>query len=418
MKKNFVVVSLLIIIIALFSGCGFENKADIVAAEDALTIPKEILEAREKKETDAHALVEQVLEQLNAEIVRINSTRDAELARIDNLITTTTIRPQPNERATACCWAHNVRASLNDFDNANNWANTYGDVCPPAAAIDNNNGTWWNMNYVRPNNATYPDVKHTEIPAEERIDEGNHWLTVELDNVVPVMGITYMGRNGNTNSRITSYRIFVDENYLGHGPPPDSFVYQGTFADNQNTQTANWGIAHARKGKYVQVRVLASTNAGGTDGGIAELRVIVMSNDTGGLFDQLAEERSVIVATALQETEEATLASGDAFEDAVADELLIIDYERLLLCYNEGLRAAPTVVKNPIKQNKLNELMNGKFDSSGNLVSKGALQYLQDDPDRPPLNIRTEAQLNDFFNYQRAVDDITIRLGSVIASLK
>lgn len=371
---------------AVLGTCGFENLSDPLAAEEAFQFPEGLRDARDAREAALRALIAPALADVATKVV----------TNEDN-----PIRPQPNTRATACCWAHKTRTELHPYDNTNNLVNTWDDTYA-WHAIDNASGTWWNTNFARPDNSTWPGRKHTEIPANERIDVGNHWLTVEIgDNPALIVGLTYMGRNGNNNSRINNYQIYVSEAPLGHYCPPGSFVYQGTFANNQNTQQVDFiqplkGVAMAKYGKYVQMRILDSWADGPYDGGIAELRIITMDK---ALYDSLTEEIS------------------DAIEEAMGDTPLVVDYDQLALCYNEGLLVLSTVRNNPVKHNRLNELMHGKFDSAGNLLVKGAAQYLYNDPDRI-TSVRSEIDLNNFFQYQRNVDDLAIKLGAVIITLK
>jgi len=402
MKKLYWLPVLLLICGMGFVSCNFNNNADILAAEDALSIPQEILDSRVQQKTDFMALVQSSLDTIKA-------TRDATLNSLSSQIVKTTVRPSI---ATACCWAHSVLTSLNDYDQSQNWVNTYGDQCPPSAAIDNSTSTWWNMNYMRVDNAIWPHKKHTEIPIEERIDEGNHWLTVELDNSAFIVGITYMGRNGNNNSHIEDYQIFVSDQSLGHYCPPDSFVYQGVFANNQVTQEVDFGqpifgVAEAKLGKFVEVRVLDTWASGPDDGGIDELRVITADQNA---FEGLIGQANDAINTA-------NTAMAEVINDTLVTNPLVVDYSQLENCFKQGVVVLGKVKNNPIKYNRLYELMYGKLDTDGTVLVKGATQYLDNDPDRI-TTFGSDTDLNAFFQYQDNVDSMTAKLGSVISVLQ
>jgi len=386
MKKNHyrLLLPLLLGGMAVLGTCGFENLSDPFAAEEALQFPEGLFAQRAAREAELRAFLDTpVLDSIKSQIV------------------TTTSRPTPNSRASACCWANRALDDLHPYDRENNLTNTWDNTFA-YHAIDGTNSTWWNTNFARPDNTTWPGRKHTEIPAEQRIDVGNHWLTVEIgDNPELIVGLTYMGRNGNNNSHINNYRIYVSEEPLGHYCPPESFVYQGTFANNANTQTVEFiqplrGVAMVKRGKYLQVRILDSWADGPYDGGIAELRVITMTET---LYNNLSEQMA------------------DAIETAMGNTPLIIDYDQLDVCYQQGLLVLSTVRNNPVKYNRLNELLNGKFDGAGNILAKGAAQYLNNDPDMI-TSIRSELDLDNFFQYQRDVDNLAVRLGAVITALR
>jgi len=358
---------------AVLGACHLENKADPFAG-GGLSLPDDFATRRAALETTVKA-------EARAALNVINSGANAQ-----------TIRPSPASRATACCWAHSTASSLNDFDRAQGWTNTHSDQCPPSNALTYSGSGWWNMNYARPNNATYPGKKHTEIPANERIDEGNHWLTVDVTgSPVNILGFTYLARNASGDTNIDRYQVYISDQLLGHNPPPGSFVYEGNLQDGVTTrQTVNF---MPRRGRYIQIRVLTSHRGGGMDGGMQQFEAITVDKTP----EQMAGEITAAMELIQQEHQ------------------LSIDYEYLNLAYQEGLRTLnlPLVRNNPNRFNPLNDLLKGTFDGQGNVVKKGAFQYMNDDPDEPKT-IQSEADLNAFFEYQKSVDAITQQLVVVV----
>jgi len=94
-----------------------------------------------------------------------------------------------------------------------------------------------------------------------------------------------------------------------------------------------------------------------------------------------------------------------------------VDYEFLKIAYEEGLLTLITVINYPLKYDLLNDILNGRFDAQGNVVKKGAAQYLNDDPDKPGI-ITSEADLIAFFDYQRSVDNLTRQIVEVIEAYR
>jgi len=373
--------------------CDFDNQRDPVAVEDLFIRPfPEIVAERNAKRDAIAAAMEPIIESVG---------RRTPAAAIQ------TITPI---NADACCWTASEPAALHPFDatqHSDNYLWTTGAAnLLPAQVINNTNtgNNYWAMNSRRPVNDHFANRKHTEIPASQRIDIGNHWLTVELAQPAYIIGITYRGASA--ARRINAYRIFASETPLGHYCPPGSFVHQGSFADsNQNTaQTVNFDLPLPRSGasavgnavfaKYLQIRVLSSHNDNGNDGSIANLQLITIPAT---VYEPLAAE----ITEAYRQ-----------FEDE-----LIVDYSYLATIYKEGLALMDSVRSNPVRYNMLAPLMFGERDENGFITAKGAADFLFDDPDevKPVLS---QLAFTRFFAYQEQVDTIADNLAARINQVR
>jgi hypothetical protein len=362
--------------------CRMENKADIDAMEALFS--EEYVQPHTDLEDDVRLVVEEAK------------------VTVTGGVTWEEVRPSAGVQA--CCWAHGTDASLAPDDEGAR--NTYGDNCPPSAAVDGSNSTWWNMNYMRSAASPTLNKRHTN---KNTNDGGNHWITLDLGAVYNINGFAYMGRNGNENSRINTYQIFVsaeqdlgrdplDTNtgdHPGHRPPASKLVHQGSFANSQDMQRITF--ATPAYGRYVQLRVLTSHNDSGTDGGAAELRVI---REQTASSSSLTDAVNAAVSTALTDNSFDTLAVDDSY---------------LAASYQEGIRVLGTVKNNPVKYTRLDTLLHGS--GAGETAVKGARQYLNDDPDRPPETLTTESDVNAFFAYQKQVDDLTRNIRLLLSAL-
>jgi hypothetical protein len=364
--------------------CQMENRADIDAMEALFS--EEFVQIHSDLETDVRAVVQ------DAQDLVMGS------------ITWTEVRP--NTGVEACCWAHGTTSSLAADDEGAR--NTYGDNCPPSAAVDGSTSTWWNMNYMRSAGSPTLNKRHGN---KNTNDGGNHWITLDLGAVYNISGFRYLGRQNSGNSRINAYKIFVSEtedlgrdptdrdtgDHPGHRPPPEKLVHQGNFASSTSWQDVTFAMP--AYGRYVQLRVLSSHNDSGMDGGAAELRVIREDTASGS---SLTAAVNAGIATAL------TTHGYDA---------LVIDDSYLAATYQEGIRVLGTLKTNPVKYNRLDILLHGSDGAGGGEAVKGAQQYLTGDPDRPAGNLSTASDVDAYFDYQEKVDDLTRQIRLLLSAL-
>ncbi|MDR0731813.1 MAG: discoidin domain-containing protein, partial [Treponema sp.] len=312
-------------------------------------------------------------------------------------ITWTEVRPAANVEA--CCWAHGTAASLAPDDEGG--ANSWSDNCPPSAAVDGSTSTWWNTNYSR---TVY---KHSN---KNSSDGGSHWITLDLEDIYNINGFAYQGRQNQNNSRINRYQIYVSEiedlgrdpadkdtgDHPGHRPPPGKLVHEGNFTDGTAMQRVTFSMP--AYGRYVQLRPLSYYGNGGE--GAAELRVTRESTKSGfNLIDTV----NGIIAEALTENNYNTLT---------------IDESYLAASYQEGIRILGNTKNNPVQYSRLNTLLHGSLNADGSVAVKGAQQYLNDDPDRPPEVLATESDVTAFFKYQNEVDAITRQIRLFLSALQ
>jgi hypothetical protein len=363
------------------AACQLENKADITVMEASFS--EDFIQVHEDLEFEVQAVVQ--------------TARDQVMAGV----TWTEVRP--NTGVEACCWAHGTASSLAPDDEGAR--NTYGDNCLSTAAVDGSNSSWWNMNYMRSAASPTLNKRHGN---KNTNDGGNHWITLDLGAVYNISGFGYMGRNGNGNSRINAYQIFVSEeedlgrdpadkntgDHPGHRPSPAKLVHQGNFANSQDMQQITFSMP--AYGRYVQLRVLTSFNDSGNDGGAAELRVTREETASGA---SLTAAVNAGVAAALTENNYDTLTIDNSF---------------LAASYQDGIQVLGTVKNNPVKFNRLNTLLHGSLGSDGEILVKGAKQYLEDDPDRPAI----ESDVDAYFEYQNEVDDITRQIRLLLSALQ
>lgn len=368
-KKYWVPVASIVCGLAALFACQLENKAD----PDAVDAAYEALYSQEFIE--AHNVVEtQVREEVQA-------ARNAAASQI----------------VTACCWA--VGANPLPTDQAaldalyaqlapgdEQVINSWGDMCPPIRAFDNNNSTWWNMNYMR----SSTNKKHTGVSS---VDGGNHWITIKFsDTPVPITGFTYRGRSGNENSRIANYEAYVSETSdLGHNPPVGKKVHTGTFANNGDRQSVTFSTSAT--GQYFQLRVLTSVNDSGRDGGAAELTITTAS----GVLDA-----NTTVTPQLDAAEQVKL----------QDYSNTIDVAPLREAFTEAAPLLVAAKSDPVKFNKLNTALNGVYNSDGTVAIKGAAYYMNEE-NRPAITDGVTV----FFGYQKEVDNLTLKIHDLIRTV-
>jgi hypothetical protein len=362
------------------AACQLENKADIDVMEALYS--EDFIEIHTDLETAVRAVVQDAQDLAQRTVLSGLSWNET--------------RPQNNVEA--CCWAHGTASALAPDDNGG--ANTWNDNCPPSAALDGQTGTWWNTNYSR---AVY---YHSD---KNSSDGGRHWITLDLEDIYNINGFAYQGRN-QQNSRINRYQIYVSEiedlgrdpadkdtgDHPGHHPPPEKLVHEGNFADSNSMQRVTFAMP--AYGRYVQLRPLSYYGGGGE--GAAELRVIRESSASGV---NLVETVNGIIADALADNNYDTLTIDDSF---------------LAASYQDGIRILGTVKNNPVKFNKLNVLLHGSAGPDGEVLAKGAKQFLNDDPDRPSARQGSESDVNAFFAYQSRVDDITRQIRLLLSALQ
>jgi hypothetical protein len=365
-----------------FVSCQMENKADVDAMEALFS--EEYVQSHADLEEGVRAVVEEAK------------------AAITGGVTWEEVRPDTGVEA--CCWANSVTGDLAPDDEGG--VNTYNDNCPPSAAVDGQNGTWWNINYMRSASSPTLNKRHTN---KNTNDGGNHWITLDLGGVYNISGFGYMGRNGNGNSRINAYQVYVSEeqdlgrdpensdtgDHPGHRPPPSKLVHQGNFGNSQDMQRVTFAMP--AYGRYVQLRVFSAHNDG-TDGGAAELRVIREAAASGS---SLTDAVNAGVSAALAVNGYAALSIDDSY---------------LAAAYAEGIRVLGSVKNNPAKFKKLDTLLHGGSGVDGAVI-KGAREYLNDDPDRPPETLTAESDVNVFFDYQEKVDALTGNIHLLLSAL-
>jgi hypothetical protein len=359
-----------------------ENKADIDVIEAATSFSETFLQIHGDLETEVRAVIQAAQQE----------AQDTVLSDI----TWSTIRPDTGVEA--CCWAHGTAASLAPDDEGG--ANQWSDNCPPSAAVDGSTSSWWNTNYSR--TVYYHTTKNTS-------DGGRHWITLDLQDVYNINGFTYQGRQGNTNSHINAYQIYVSEvedlgrdpldknngDHPGHHPPAAKLVHQGNFTDSTGTQTVTFAMP--AYGRYVQLRPVSYYGSGGE--GAAELRVIREATPGPNLLDAV----NTIIADALTNSGYSSLVIDDSYLDA---------------SYQDAIQILGLIKNKPVQFNKLNALLHGSVDTDGAALAKGAAQYLNDDPDRPPETLITVADVNTFLAYQEEVDDLTRRIRLLVSALQ
>jgi hypothetical protein len=370
---------------AALGTCQLENKADIDAMD--MSNSEEFTQEHKTIEEEVRAVVQ--------------------VAREAVMGTVAWSEVRPDTGVEACCWAETASGSLASDDEGG--VNTYSDACAPGKAVDGQNSTWWNMNYMRSASSPTLNKRHGN---KNTNDGGNHWITVDLGAVYNISGFSYMGRNGSSNSRINDYQVYVSEgtdlgrdpadkntgDHPGHRPPPEKLVHEGNFANDASTQQVSFDMP--AYGRYVQLRVISSHNDSGNDGGAAELRV---TRETTASGSSLTAAVNAGILAALTENNYNSL---------------VIDDSYLAAAYQTGLRVLGTVKGNPVKYARLNTLLHGSFDADGELLTKGAQQYLNDDPDRPPQALATENDVNAFFEYQNGVDDLTGQIYLLLSALQ
>jgi hypothetical protein len=365
--------------------CQLENKADLSVMESAYS--ETFTEVHAALETEVRAVVQ--------------TAQEAVMGTI------TWMEDRPSTGVEACCWAHSTAGSLAPDDEGG--VNTWGDNCPPSAAVDGSTSTWWNMNYMRSASSPTLNKRHGN---KNTNDGGNHWITLDLGAVYNISGFRYLGRQNSGNSRINAYQIYVSEtedlgrdpadkstgDHPGHRPPPEKLVHQGTFANSTAWQDVTFSMP--AYGRYVQLRVLTSHNDSGNDGGAAELRV---NRETTPSGSSLTTAVNAGIAAALTENNYTNL---------------VIDDSYLAASYQDGIRALGASRDNPVQYAKLDALLHGSFNNDGSIAVKGARQYLNDDPDRPPEVLSTESEVNAFFNYQNEIDGLTRQLRLFLSALQ
>jgi hypothetical protein len=266
--------------------------------------------------------------------------------------------------------------------------------------IDGNEGNYWDWGYAPSGNAYGSTNANTEndsnasdygLSPRTRQENGSghpatmtplglapaHFLTIDLGEIKNnISRVWYLPRNAGTH--IAQYEIWVSDTDIGVNPQAEGAtkVAEGNWSwTSKIWLAAEFALCSAR---YIQIRSLAdgdgqNLQASGTNWfsvGGCEINV-----DIYGGFD------GTISTANLEST------------------------------YQDGIQVLGTVKNNPVKFNRLNTLLHGSLGSDGEILVKGAKQYLED---RPAI----ESDVDACFEYQNGVDDITRQIRLLLSALQ
>lgn len=376
--------------LAALYGCQLENKADPDVV-DALLNSTDFITGHQELETEVRDFVDQA--------------RSDAATSLGGAITWEEARPN-SPTPEACCWSIGQNPLPTDLSGLyaqlapddEQVVNQWGDTCPPGNTVDNSNTSWWNSNYSRTTGF------HSN---RDSIDGGKHWITLDLGAVYNIAEFGYQGRSQQANSRINEYQLYVSEtadlgrdaaaplwNHSGHRPAAAKLVHQGNFSNNTNMQWVT--LPEPAYGRYIQLRPLSGHAPDNVGVGAAELRVRRASTSGGA---NLGESVKAAVNQAIED---------EGYGN------LTIDDSNLRQAYQEGVRRLALAKTDPVKYIKLYAILNGSSAADGTVTVKGAMHYLNDE-NRPVIT--GSSSIAAFFAYQKEVDDLTVKLCSVMSSI-